>query len=104
MSKCHIVGNHMSCLIYFHIIYISILLFLQDLNTNVFNDMVIEVMRWLKKATTDNHEDLQKLTFRILRGISQFYLTSLKDVLQDIVDVMIKLEIYDELSGRYNTD
>ena len=66
--------------IYFRINYSSIVLFLQDLNTNVFNAMVIEVMRWLKKATTDNHEDLQKLTFRILKGISQFYLTSLKDV------------------------
>ena len=75
--------------------------FLQDLKANTFNAMIPEIIRWLKKASTENHEDMMKLTNKLLKKIAQYYLIDLKDVLQDVVDVMIKMEMYDQFSGMY---
>ena len=63
--------------------------------------MIPEIIRWLKKASTENHEDMMKLTIKLLKKIAQYYLIDLKDVLQDVVDVMIRMEMYDQFSGMY---
>ena len=44
---------------------------------------------------------MMKLTIELLKKIAQYYLIDLKDVLQDVVDVMIRMEMYDQFSGMY---
>ena len=63
--------------------------------------MIPEIIRWLKKASFENHEDMMELTTKLLKKIAQYYLIDLKVILQDVVDVMIKMELYDQFSGMY---